>query len=292
MPVGGVTLGTLVPQVGYRECRPTGVSFPVPSETGPQERSVAERDRTIVFATAVLTLLPASLVLAPLIDSPWLHLGATFACCYAAVIGVVLVLRQRFLRRARLSTWKMVDTSRAIPRRSTGPIDAFVALGFAVTNIAVVANDRGTVFTKPLVILASVSGQHVGIVSAHGQQIVTQLSSGQSLVTATTKTAKHDSLIGQMVAGATPTTLVATHETALSLLAARGIGPVSSSDPIGAACHLEVLEQETLRRLHGQGRSPRSSLLLECGAVLTDESIESRNIRIRDTAPVSFQTPL
>ena len=278
-------------QVGHQECRTLGVTFPVPEQTGPQKRSVAERDRTIVFSTAVLSLLPGSFLLGRVIDSPWLHLGATFVCCYAAVIAVIALLRGRFLRQARSNPWVLHDTSRPIPRKATAPIEALHGLGFTVTNVVAVADDSGRVFTKPLVILTRVSAEHVAIVSAHGQQIMSRLSNGQWLVTATTKVVKHDTVIAQTIPRALPATLVSTHETGLSLLASRGVVTVPQPNPIESALHLERLEQRVLCQLHEQGILARGSLLLESGALLTAGTIGSRTIRIGDTPPMAFHTP-
>ena len=288
---GGLLFVSHASQVGHLECRLLGVTFPVPVHTGPQKRSIAERDRTIVFVTAVVSLLPGSVILGRLIESPWLHLGATFVCCYATVIVVVLVLRARFLRRARASTWLMHETSRPIPRKAVAPVEALHGLGFTVTNVVAVADDSGRVFTKPLVVLTRVSAQHVAIVSAHGQQIVSLLSNGQWLVTATTKVVKHDTVIAQTVTDASPATLVSTHENAVVLLAELGMTTRPQERPIESALHLERLEQQILCRLHEQGISPRASVLLESGAVLTDGTIGSRTIRTGDNPPMAFHTP-
>ena len=272
-------------------CRTAGVVFPIPEQTGPQKRSVAERDRTIVFGTAVLSLLPASVLLGRVIDSPWLLLGATFVCCYATVVVVIVLLRGRFLRHARSSAWELQETSRPIPRKATAPVDALCGLGFSVTNVVAVADGSGQVFTKPLVVLTRVSAEHVAIVSAHGQQIMSRLSNGQWLVTATTKIVKHDTVIAQTTPRALPTTLVFTHETGLSLLASRGIVTVAQPNPIESALHLERLEQQVLCRLREQGISPRGPMLLESGAVLTDGTIGRRTARLDDTPPMAFPTP-
>lgn len=278
-------------QAGTRACRLRVVTFPVPESNGPTRRSVAERDRLIVFATAIGTLVPSAMLVSSVLSGPWIRLGATFACSYLLVLAVVLVLRNRFLRLVRTTTWTVRATSRPLPRKTDVHLEALTAMGFTVTNVAVVVDEHGRVYTKPFVLLTRLTGGHVAIATAHGTQILTQLQTGHWLVTATMKVVNHPNVVIQPADNGTGPDLVSLHDQGLLRLAQHGIPAASQPDAMTSSLYLEQLEQELLREITASGRSPRAGMLLERGDVLTDDLIGKRFPRIAALSAMTSRTP-
>jgi hypothetical protein len=255
------------------------VDFPVPEAAGKAERSIAERHRIVVLVVALVSMIPASLLMGRLISHPLLALGATFVSSYAFVVGFVYVLRARFLAKASLTDFELRSTTRPVPRKAQGKVHALTTMGFTVADVVVVANSDGVVFTRPLALLGRLQGGQSATVSANGIQIVSLLADGRWLVTADSKVVTHEQLIIQPAGKGRVEDVASIHNCGLDVLRENGYALADQPTPFASALQIERFEQETLRSMQNGGTaSPRSSTLLDAGSVLTNEMVSGWNV--------------
>ena len=262
------------------------MTFPVPEQRGSTRRSTAERDRVAALIVAILLLPPVGLLVFGIVGDPWLGLTLTFLGSYLLLYFFVRGLRRRFLRRAVANEWTMTPTARPVPRKAARAVGSLTALGYAVVEVAAVTDTEGIVFTKPLVILHWTAGPITAIAGGHSTQLVTPLSNGQWLVTASTKIVRHQLVVAQTVHKGTPEALVEVHQRGLLELSQCGLGVVGASNPVTNALRVEQFEQETIRQLHEQANLPTATLLLESGDVLTDRNVRNRIARAAENPPL------
>ena len=212
--------------------------------------SIAERDRTIVLAVAIMSLLPIGLALASAFESLTTVFLTTFAVAMLLATGLAFFLRSRFISRFSRASLQVQPTGRSLSNRAQRHADDLLASGFALTD-NVIIGDADHVFTRPLGLFWRTRDDQVAIAGELGVQMVSRYGGEAFLVTASHDVVSHPNILVQLEPDANAAEIAASHNAAISQLRSNFDIQPGPLTPVEALLQIEQCEQATLRERRG-----------------------------------------
>lgn len=247
------------------------MSLPIPDDEATLQRSIGERDRFIVLGGALLALIPIAFVVSPLVSTVFSRLVVIFVVAMLFAAGLAFALRHRFINKIRTAELHAVPTGRSLSSHAKGHADSLVANGFALTEIVVLSDGAGEVFTRPLALLTRTTDGQVALCGELGIQLISKIAPGALVVTASHDVVAHDSVLVSLEPQAQAPDLIARHDEIIAQLRSEFGVATSHVDPREAFIEIEKREQATLNAAAGLGTLNRA--LIASGEKLNEERV-------------------
>ena len=227
------------------------MEFPVPDDSPVVRPSIAERDRSVVLGVSILLLVPIALLCALVFDMLLAIFVGTFIVGMVAATALAFCLRSRFIASFSRADLAVLQSGRSLTSRAQRHADDLVASGFALTEVVVVGDESGRVFTRPLGLFRRVQDDLVAIAGELGVQMVSRYGDGALLVTASHDVVEHHGILVQLEPDATTAEVAASHNAAISQLRSNFDLEPRPLTPSAGLLSIEQREQQTLRERRG-----------------------------------------